>query len=98
MFGLTGARGLRVSCTYTNTGSENVGWGTDASDEMCTMLAYVTGPHIGTSLDRGIYSSTDDPHEASTFTRADAGHLVRTKGRGLHPEVLPAPPYDPPDH
>ena len=58
---------------------------------------YVTGPHIGTSLDRGIYSSTDDPHEASTFTRADADHLVRTKWRGLHPEVLPAPPYDPAD-
>lgn len=43
---LAGARGLRVRCTYTNSGSERVGWGTDASDEMCTMLAYVTGPHI----------------------------------------------------
>lgn len=50
---LAGAQGLRVRCTYTNPDSETIRWGADASDEMCTMLAYVTGPHIlgGTAND-----------------------------------------------
>jgi hypothetical protein len=42
---LAGAQGLRVRCTYTNTSNEAVGWGTNSADEMCTMLAYVTGPN-----------------------------------------------------
>ncbi|MDQ3033330.1 MAG: hypothetical protein M3Y87_13000 [Myxococcota bacterium] len=37
---LRGADGLRVTCTYDNTGAERVAWGANAEDEMCTMLAY----------------------------------------------------------
>ena len=37
---LTGAEGLRVTCTYDNPHAETVAWGANAEDEMCTMLAY----------------------------------------------------------
>ncbi|GAB4203533.1 MAG: hypothetical protein OHK0013_17710 [Sandaracinaceae bacterium] len=43
---LVGARGLRMRCRYTNPGAETIGWGAGAADEMCTMLAYVSGPNI----------------------------------------------------
>jgi hypothetical protein len=42
---LLGAQGLRMRCTYNNPGSGAVGYGVNSSDEMCTMLAYVTGPN-----------------------------------------------------
>lgn len=38
---LTGALGLRMTCTYTNSTSETITWGESAANEMCTMLAYV---------------------------------------------------------
>lgn len=44
---LTGAMGVRMRCTYMNTGDETVGYGVDAVDEMCTLLAYTDGPRLG---------------------------------------------------
>ena len=42
-FVLEGATGMRTTCTYANTGDTTVRWGVDAADEMCTMLAWVSG-------------------------------------------------------
>jgi hypothetical protein len=39
---LTGALGVRIACTYTNPGADTITWGENATDEMCTMLAYTS--------------------------------------------------------
>ena len=39
-FDMTGATGLRLRCTYSNTGDVRLRWGENATDEMCTMLLY----------------------------------------------------------
>jgi hypothetical protein len=43
---------------------------------------YITGPHFGTD----IFSSTDDPKEASRYTRAEAERLV-SKWRHHTPQI-----------
>lgn len=49
---------------------------------------YITGPHLGTPLDTGTYSSTEDRSKASTFSRADAELLLSLgKWRHLLPEI-----------
>ena len=58
---------------------------------------YVTGPTTDPETGDPRFGSTDDPFEATTYPLADAEHHVRNHWRGLKPEVLPAPPYDPAD-
>lgn len=42
---LTGASGLRTSCLYHNDGEAMVTYGGNATDEMCTILAYTSSTH-----------------------------------------------------
>jgi hypothetical protein len=39
-FDMTGATGLRLRCSYSNTTGTRIRWGENATDEMCTMLLY----------------------------------------------------------
>lgn len=39
-FDMRGATGLRLRCSYSNTGGTRIRWGENATDEMCTMLLY----------------------------------------------------------
>lgn len=78
---LLGAQGLRVSCTYTNTGSEEVRWGTHSSDEMCTMLAYVTGPsQLGGSA--GTIAETTTLEDGTVQERSGC-FAIAARGRQL---------------
>jgi hypothetical protein len=43
-FDMTGARGMRMTCTYDNPTAEQVSWGAYRTDEMCLVLAYLDGP------------------------------------------------------
>ncbi|MBN8609594.1 MAG: hypothetical protein J0L92_03365 [Deltaproteobacteria bacterium] len=78
---LAGAQGLRVHCTYTNTGSDTIGWGADASDEMCTMLAYVTGPNIL----GGAADSIDETTTLPDGTIEQRSRCVAIGARGRQP-------------
>jgi hypothetical protein len=43
-FDMTGARGMRLTCTYENPTDGRVQWGPYRVDEMCMVLAYLDGP------------------------------------------------------
>lgn len=43
-FDMSGASGVRMTCTYDNETSHVVSYGLTLQDEMCTMLAYTDGP------------------------------------------------------
>lgn len=80
---LLGAQGLRMRCTYTNPGSETIMWGALASQEMCTMLAYVSGPNLLGGSAGTIAERTERPD--GTLVRSSNCFAVASRGRQLDP-------------
>jgi hypothetical protein len=76
---LVGAQGLRMRCRYTNPGAETIRWGAGASDEMCTMLAYVAGPNILGGTAGTIETRTTLPD--GTAQQSSPCLAVATRGR-----------------
>ena len=67
---LTGADGIRVTCSYTNPGTEAVGFAASEQGEMCVLFGLTDSPHrwIGGVLPESdtmpIHSTTDSAIQA----------------------------------
>jgi hypothetical protein len=72
---LAGATGVRMRCTYENTTDTTVTYGIDAADEMCTMLAYTSGPRRLGGL-AGTLTTSEPQPDGSTLNTADCAAVV----------------------
>lgn len=57
-FDLTGATGVRVTCTYQNSSDRQIRWGVHSTDEMCTLLMYTSSPSTFGGLAGGTATRT----------------------------------------